>query len=193
MRIIPSKNSAIDLSLAQRLMNLRKAKSLTIEQAAELSGVSRATLSRIERGETSPTAHVMGRLSSLYGLTLSQLLVGLDDNAPDLIKWQNSQKWEDVETGFIRTLISPPSRGFDVEIMHGSLPVGARIDYNSPPLDALEQHIIVLQGQLDVSFNHQDYRLGPLDCLRVKLHGPSQFSNTATETVAYLIASKAPS
>ena len=39
--------------------------------------VSRASLSRLENAEVSPTASVLGRLCAAYGLTMSRLMRGM--------------------------------------------------------------------------------------------------------------------
>lgn len=189
---IPGKLNALDNKVATRLIEIRHARKFTIEQLAEISGVSRATLSRIERSETSPTAHVLGQLSAVYGLTISQLLVEVEEKGHHLTKWSKAQKWVDSETGFKRVILSPPSNDFSIQIMHGELPKGAVIEYPAPPLKTLEQHIIVLEGRLYLSFNQQNFTLDVLDCLRVKLIGASRFFNAHTGPSRYLIASEVP-
>ena len=50
---------------------LRVERGLTLDQLADLSGVSRAMISRIERSEASPTAALLARLCSALGVSLS--------------------------------------------------------------------------------------------------------------------------
>src|SRR4029453_12673933 len=56
---------------AARLARLRPERGWSLEALAERSGISRATLSRLERGELSPPASMLGRLCSTYGWTLA--------------------------------------------------------------------------------------------------------------------------
>ena len=51
-----------DLRLAQRLSDLRQQQGWSLEALAQQSGISRATLSRVERAETSPTASLLNKL-----------------------------------------------------------------------------------------------------------------------------------
>ena len=129
----------VDKALANRLSTLRKNRGLSLDQAAQLSGVSRATLSRAERGETSPTAHVLGRLSEAYGITWSVLLGGLDEAAPAVLPRNEAGYWADPETGFQRWLISPPARGYDIELVLSELPAGAGA-VTASPAHRLRQH-----------------------------------------------------
>ena len=57
--------------VAERLKRLRVERGLTLDQLADLSGVSRAMISRIERSEASPTAALLARLCSALGVSLS--------------------------------------------------------------------------------------------------------------------------
>ena len=67
-------SNELDGRIAARLLAERTSRGWNLEQLAERSGVSRAMISKVERGESSPTAAVLGRLSAAFGLTLSQLL-----------------------------------------------------------------------------------------------------------------------
>ncbi len=66
-----------DLSarLAQRLRLERDSRGWSLADLAERSGVSKATISKIERAEVSPTAVVLVRLASAFDLTLAGLML----------------------------------------------------------------------------------------------------------------------
>src|ERR1700749_5256529 len=57
-----------------RIRALREAMDLSPRDLAERSGVSAPMLSQVERGETSPTLAVAGKIAGGLELTLSQLL-----------------------------------------------------------------------------------------------------------------------
>ena len=69
----------IDQRIALRIRVERQRHALTIEALAERSGVSRAMISRIERGEARPTAALLGRLCAGLGLTSRSFA---DDSKP---------------------------------------------------------------------------------------------------------------
>jgi transcriptional regulator with XRE-family HTH domain len=183
----------LDRRLALRLEAARRARGLTLEELAEQSGVSRATISRIERAETSPTAHVLGRLCPVFGLTMSQLLLDAEAEAPSLIPARTAPGWTDPETGFRRTSISPPAPGYAVEIVHGELPPAARIEYARPPVAGLEHHVVVLDGALEITIDDVVHRLRPRDCLRYRLTGASAFRNPGRKQTDYLVVIRRPS
>lgn len=52
----------LDARLARRLAELRTSRGWSLDALAARSGVSRATLSRLENAEVSPTAALLGKL-----------------------------------------------------------------------------------------------------------------------------------
>src|SRR6266545_3641170 len=67
-------SAPLSASLAATLYAARLARELTASALAERSGVSRAMIGKIERGEAQPTAALLGRLSAALGMTLSELV-----------------------------------------------------------------------------------------------------------------------
>src|SRR5688572_29532956 len=58
----PTPDVDIETRIARRLARLRAERKWSLETLAERTGISRATLSRLERAELSPTAAMLGRL-----------------------------------------------------------------------------------------------------------------------------------
>lgn len=66
----------MDLAMAQRLVDRRKAVGLSQEALAAQLGVSRQAVSKWERGESSPDTDNLIALAALYGVSLDELLYG---------------------------------------------------------------------------------------------------------------------
>jgi len=63
-------------ALGQRLKALRKARGLTLETAAAATGVSRAALSKIERGAMSPSYDTLLKIADGFAMDVGPLLRG---------------------------------------------------------------------------------------------------------------------
>jgi transcriptional regulator with XRE-family HTH domain len=174
--------------LVRRLAALREQRGLSLEELAGASGISRATLSRLERGESSPTAALLGKLCTVSGLPMSRLIAEVEEQGAQLIRAAEQAVWTDPASGFTRRMVSPPSQGLRGELIEGRLPAGALIDYEQPPQPGLEQHIWLLDGLLDYTLDGTTYRLLPGDCLRFRLYGATRFSCPGPEGAHYLIA-----
>lgn len=181
-----------DMQLAERLAWLRVNQGWSLEVLATQTGISRATLSRIERGENSPTASMLGKLSAAYGLTTSRLLMALEEHPPELIRHGQQSVWKDTETGFERRSVSPPAHGFCTEMLTGKLNVGATIAYDSPPVVGIEQHIWLLEGVLELTLDQRHFRLEKGDSLRFHLYGTSSFHVPGPEDAYYAIVISRP-
>lgn len=66
-------DSAEPLNLGQRVRALRKAKNLTLEQAAQKAGLARSTLSKIENEQMSPTFEAVKKLADGLDISVPQL------------------------------------------------------------------------------------------------------------------------
>ncbi|MFU9138208.1 helix-turn-helix domain-containing protein [Erwinia tasmaniensis] len=173
--------------LAQRLAQLRLERNWSLEALAELTGISRASLSRIERAETSPTASLLNRLCIAYGLTLSRLLSCVDEEGPVHLRPAAQNVWCDRESGFERRSVSPPATGFLGELVEARLKAGALINYDAPPVAGIEQHLWILSGVLLFSMNDRQWRLEAGDSLRFHLFGRSSFHAPEAEGAHYAL------
>jgi len=130
----PPAAAEIERRIADRLGRLRTERGWSLEALAERSGISRATLSRLERGELSPTASMLGRLCTTFGWTLSRLMAEAETRAPNLVPATQQAVWTDPETGYRRRLVSPPAPGLRGELVEIRLPARATVGYEASPV-----------------------------------------------------------
>jgi transcriptional regulator with XRE-family HTH domain len=173
--------------LALRLAALRTERGWSLDELAVASGISRATLSRLERGETSPTASLLGKLCVVHGTSMSRLLAGVERQTATLIPYASQPVWVDPASGFRRRMVSPPSREFRMEMAEGTLPAGAVVAYDAPIVHGMELHLWMLEGQLELSLDDMQYCLLLGDCLRVHMHGAARFNCPGPADARYAI------
>ena len=102
------RDSAAD-GIARRIRLEREARGWSLADLGERSGVSKAMISKVERGEASPTAVLLGRLSGAFGLTLSVLLARAEAGGSRLTRAADQARWTDPGTGYVRRQVSPAS------------------------------------------------------------------------------------
>jgi transcriptional regulator with XRE-family HTH domain len=180
----------LDGRIAARLLAERTGRGWSLEQLAERSAVSRAMISKVERGESSPTAAVLGRLSAAFGLTLSQLLARAEQGAERLLNREGEQeRWRDPDTGFERRALTPPGSASPLELVSGELPPKARIDYPASAFTFIEdQQIVVIAGRMTFTQGKQVYQLRAGDCLRLGPPAGCRFENPGGTPCRYLVA-----
>ena len=180
----------LDGRIAARLLAERASRGWNLEQLAERSGVSRAMISKVERGESSPTAAVLGRLSAAFGLTLSQLLARAEQGAARLLNREGEQeRWRDPDTGFERRALTPPGSTSPLELVWGELPSKARVDYPASAFTFIEdQQIVVITGRLTFTQGAQVYQLRAGDCLCLGPPADCRFENPGGAPCRYVVA-----
>src|SRR5436189_3315585 len=107
--------------LALRLRLERDSRGWSLADLAERSGVSKATISKIERAEVSPTAVVLVRLASAFDLTLAGLMLRAEGQGERLSRAGEQPVWRDPETGYVRKQVfSRPDH--PIELVRVELP-----------------------------------------------------------------------
>lgn len=180
-------DTAIDRQIAGRLKALRAERGWSLDELARRSGVSRASLSRLENAEVSPTTSMLGKLCAAYGLTMSRLMRLVEEAFPPLLPRAVQPVWTDPGVGFRRRSVSPPAQTLAGEVLECSLDPGARIVYETPPRPGLEHHLVLLEGALEITLDGQSFALKPGDCLRYQLYGQSAFATPAKTGARYFL------
>lgn len=185
--------NADDIDVAERLKSLRMARALTLDELATRSGVSRAMISRIERGEASPTAQLLARLCAALGQSLSTFFAGAGAAGAPLSRRNDQRLWRDPATGYVRRAVSPPSDGSPVDIVEVEFPPGAMVSFPPQPVDeGMSQHIWLMEGRLtmmlgDPAADGSIYEMEPGDCLFMRLAPGHTFHNPHEVPARYAV------
>jgi transcriptional regulator with XRE-family HTH domain len=177
----------LDRRLGARLKGLRQSRGLTLDQLAERSGVSRAMISRVERGESSPTAALLDRLCAGLGVLLSALFREEAQGGP-LARRSEQPVWTDPDSGYVRRSVSPAGTGSRIEIVEVEMPAGARVLLDAPRGGfRLDQQLWLLEGELSLTVGGREHRLAAGDCLAMLLDGPIAFHNPGEVPARYTV------
>ncbi len=174
-------------ALAVTLQTLRRDRGLSGAALADLSGVSRAMISRIENGDAQPTAALLGRLSGALGLTLSELIAQAEQGDRRLARRDQQPLWTDPETGYRRRAVSPTSGG-SLELVEVELPPGARVPYPEEVFTFTHHQIWVLEGVLAFREGPTEHLLERGDCLQLGAPAPCEYRNPTGSACRYLVA-----
>ncbi|MFI5711575.1 helix-turn-helix domain-containing protein [Kribbella sp. NPDC051620] len=178
----------LSASLAATLQAARVGRELSVNALADRSGVSRAMIGKIERGEAQPTAVLLGRLSGALGLTLSELVARAEGGADELLRRAEDQPtWTDPATGYRRRAISPVSDS-PLELVEVELPPGAAVSYPADAYIFKYQQIWILEGNLHFQEGEVLHELAVGDCLQLGAPVPCTFINPTKSSTRYLVA-----
>ncbi|HEY8288112.1 MAG TPA: helix-turn-helix domain-containing protein [Acetobacteraceae bacterium] len=179
--------SDIDDRIGGRIRELRVERNLTLDGLARLADVSRAMLSRIERGESSPTAQLLNKVCGGLGVTLSTLFMEAETVASPLSRRADQPVWRDPASGYLRTSVSPAGTGSPVDIVEVEFPPGGSVAFDNQRLAGADQHVWVLDGTLELGLGEAMFRLETCDCLMMRFDRPILFRNPTARAVRYAV------
>jgi quercetin dioxygenase-like cupin family protein len=161
-------------------------------------------ISKIERGESSPTAVVIGKLSAALELSVTELLdagaaagAGPPEHAGSaghasappkdgvLRRAGVIPQWRDPETGYLRRQVSTP--GFPAAVTEVVLPAGARVPYPAGAYAFIAQLVWVLSGRLTLADGPAVHVLDAGDTFLLGEPRPREFSNDTGDACRYLV------
>ena len=178
----------INQRIAHRVAALRAERGLSLDALAGRSGVSRSTLSLIERGETSATAVVLDKVAAGLGVALT-LLFEVEREAPGPLMRRGEQaEWRDPASGYLRRNVSPPDHPSPLRIVEIEFPAGRRVvlEGASPAL-VIRQQVWLLAGTMQLTHGRQTWRLDVGDCLAMRVDGPVEFRNPTRQPARYAV------
>jgi XRE family transcriptional regulator, regulator of sulfur utilization len=140
----------METDLSQRLRQLRRSKGLSLRVLSDLSGVSQAMLSEIERGSKNPTVKLAYQIAQALEVSISDLLEE-DPTSPSL--------FHDFPSGVRRQ--SHPNN-----LLHGAMEVvvytldgGASAGEMHANRAGTTESVVVLDGELELKLDGKSQRL----------------------------------
>lgn len=174
--------------LAARIRLERDARAWSLTQLAERAGVAKATISKIERCEVSPTAVILVRIAAAFDLTLAGLLLRAEGEAGGrLVRASDQARWQDPATGYLRRqIMSRPDH--PVELVQVSLPPGRSVVLPASSYARIRQVVWLQTGRLTIIDDGVRSDLEEGDCLAFGPPAEVSFINQSAAPCTYLVA-----
>jgi transcriptional regulator with XRE-family HTH domain len=177
----------ISLDIAARIRQERSQRGWSLAALANRSGVSKAMLSAVERGETSPTAVLLVRIATAFDMTLSSLIAQAELSGAALAREEDQPVWSDPETGYVRRHLSPAT-DMPLELVRVELPAGAKVSLPASSYAFIRQQIWLIEGRLDFIEGDVIHAMKAGDCLALGPPSDSTFRAPGPEAAVYLVA-----
>ena len=169
-------------AVAENIRRIRKTQKLSIDRAAELTGVSKSMLGQIERGMVNPTVAVLEKIAQGFHVSLTELVEHRGE-LPDTLHRGMDMPGQRLEKGrVIRYSLFP----FDTESRSESCQLDIFIGggYDLPDqIPGSRVYISVLSGVLEVRVGEERYRLENRDSLTFRGSQPCRYENVGNTTV----------
>ena len=173
--------------LGERVRALRRERGLTLEGLARRSGVSRAMISKLERGEKNPTLVIAAKVAEGLGVSLSQL-VGVEERREVVeVPRERRMVMRDPETGFERQLLSPSFGGRGIEFLRNVVPGGSSSGEFPPHRRGVAEYVVVERGRLRALLGGDEYFLDEGDALYFEADITHRFDNAGEGECSYYL------
>jgi transcriptional regulator with XRE-family HTH domain len=171
--------------LAQTLKTLRTQRGWSLSQAAENTGVSKAMLGQIERGESSPTVATLWRIATGFNVAFSAFLETAPLQSAAMLHRDGEQPGFNQDNADMRVVpLFPFDRqlGFDIFVI--DLAPGALSESSAHETGVIE-HVIVIHGQLELAINGVWHHLSSGEAMRFQADCPHAYRNVCSESVRF--------
>lgn len=176
------------MSFVQNLKKIRQEKKLSLQDLADLSGVSKSMLSKIEREEKNPTLQIASQIAEGLGSTLSAMLGETQQKPVIVIKQHERIVYRDEVSGFERHLLSPAFTTKGIEFILNIIPCERESAYFPPHKNGVKEYIFVAQGRLQIKLENNFYELEQGDSMYFEANLQHRFKNIGdTECCYYLV------
>lgn len=162
MAVTPGPAAGVRGAIAGNLRSTRLARGFSVRELAEVTGVSKALISQVERGVANPTIEVLTRLAAALDLTFAEL-TRTHLLEPEVIRRDEGMP-QVVGDTTVRSLFAAADRR-RFELAEGDLPPMTRSAKSAHGRGSVE-HAYVVTGQVSVETDAWTVRLGEGDAVR---------------------------
>ncbi len=166
-------------AIAINLRQIRRQAGISLSKAAETTGVSKAMLGQIERGESSPTIATLWKIAKGFHLPLSALIAPMPE--PQKVRSAGFQTVQFPGSIGVK-IVFPFDPSLGAETFQISLTAGQ--SHASQPHEAgVTEEVFVLQGEMEVLRDGQWVALQQGEGLRFQADQPHGYRGGASGAV----------
>jgi transcriptional regulator with XRE-family HTH domain len=173
--------------VGSRVRQLRRQQQMTLDALAARSGVSRAMLSKVERGEKQPSLVTAVKIADGLDVTLSRLMSPEEQRAVVLIPRAQRREMVDPETGLVRQHLFPGVPSRRLEFVRAVLPAGGSSGDFLPHRPGVEQYMLIEQGRMRATLDRAEYVLEEGDALYFSADRQHRFDNIGDGECHYYV------
>jgi XRE family transcriptional regulator, regulator of sulfur utilization len=174
--------------IGPRVRALREAMDLSLRDLGERTGVSAPMLSQVERGETSPTLAIAGRIAAGLELSLSQLLRLDEGEGVAVVRRPDRRPGGARSRGHSYEVLTPPLPGQRAEVScHVLAPGAATGGPDDPPMHepGSRETAVVTSGQLRLVCDGSVHDLDDGDAVTFDADLPHHFENPGDREASF--------
>lgn len=175
----------IHKKVGKNLLAIRKSRSLSLDNVAEMTGVSKAMLGQIERGDSNPTISVLWKIVSGLGISFTTLIEEIDSDVT-VVSPEDQEPFSEEEGDYRVYPLFPYNLRTKFESYMVRINPGCEHE-SEPHNDGVEEYIFVHRGVLELGHGDERYEVPAGNAVRFNANRPHRYRNPGEETTEYFI------
>jgi len=173
----------IHKKIGKNLQSIRKARSLSLDQVAELTGVSKAMLGQIERGDSNPTISILWKIVNGLRISFTSLI---EEEAAKVthFRFENLEPFMEEGGQYRAFPLIPFDQNKRFEIYTVEME-GNCSHVSEPHNEGIEEYILMMQGELEITIQQETYLLKAGDGLHFTADQIHTYTNTLDQKTMY--------
>ena len=174
-----------EIKVGTNLKRLRQEKGWSLDKAAKATGVSKAMLGQIERGESSPTVAKLWQIASGFEVSFSSFIAESSNNKlTSLFRDANELRREEYNVGFFVSLLFPFEEALGFEIFELTLAPGYQHE-SDPHNTGVTEHILCISGEMAVLFDGEWQTLQAGQAVRFNANQKHGYKNLGEDNAMF--------
>lgn len=170
--------------IAARLRALRQTKGWSLDRTAQATGVSKAMLGQIERGESSPTVATLWKIAAGFDTSFSGLLEDAPLEEGVLLRSSAGDDWPTDDGSIQVRSLFPYDPALGIEFFVIELQPGA-CHQSQAHASGVTEHVIPVSGTLEVCVEGTWHVLSCGEGLRFAADRPHAYRNPGRQPVLF--------
>lgn len=162
--------------VGQRLREARSAKGWSLDQASRETGVSKAMLGQIERGESSPTVATLWKIAGGFQCSLTSFLVAEPLAGSTLFRSVTQARARPATDEMLVSPLFPFDARYGFEWMELTLLPGYE-RLSEPHAAGVTEHVLVISGAMEVLVDERWHPLQAGEAVRFAADRPHGYRN----------------
>lgn len=179
--------NSIAQGIGKILRELRKQKDLSLNDLAQLSGVSRSMLSQMETGRSVPSVLVLCKIARSFDVPVTVFLESNDADIPSFVSGEETPLRISADGKCAWRTLMPEGAGRKIEFYELTLRAGG-IERMPPYPSGVKASIAINGGELFVALNGHRHRLSAGDVFEFAASTAHSYINPGNvEALAYIV------
>ncbi len=169
--------------IARKVKTARESHGYTLEQMADITGVSKSMLFQIEKGDSNPSIHTLYKISNALRISLSSLL-SEESAETKVVSKEEIMPVSNLEDTYRIFNFYPSNENRPFEIFFGEVEPGGSM-VSEAHQKGTQEYLCVFQGELLIELEHKEYLLKKGSAVGFKADIPHSYYNRGEERVLF--------